>query len=107
MKPPRPVALHVKKKSPRRVGIKAVTDLITITDPTTFREYDAAFVEKDANIVLRSSDGICYRIPSFTLRTTSGFFRSMMTLPQPDGASTGQDDSPITLDENRGGLGGY
>jgi hypothetical protein len=40
------------KKSPRLAGIKAVTDLITITDPTTFRKYDAAFVEKDANIVL-------------------------------------------------------
>ena len=55
------------------------------------QKYDPAFNEKDANIILGSSDGTLYRIPSFTLRTTSGFFRDMMTLPEDNGASAGGD----------------
>jgi hypothetical protein len=50
--------------------------------------YDPAFAENDANIVLQSSGGTIYQLPSFTLRTTSGFFCDMMTLPQHD---AGQD----------------
>jgi hypothetical protein len=69
------------------------------------QKYDPAFNEKDANIVLRSSDGTLYRIPSFTLRTTSGFFRDMMTLPEGDGASAGRDDDCITLGETSKVLG--
>jgi hypothetical protein len=69
-------------------------------DPATRRTYDVAFTEKDANIVLQSSDGIFYRMSSFTLRTTSGFFRGMMTLP-PSGdiSSAAHRDDEITLDE--------
>src|ERR1700685_744291 len=44
--------------------------------------------------VLVTSDGICYRIHSFILRCTSGFFRAMLTLPQ----VSDRPDS-VTLDE--------
>jgi hypothetical protein len=74
------------------------------TDATTPDLYDIAFTEKDANIILQSSDGIFYRMSSFTLRTTSGFFRGMMTLPQSDGISP-PDSGAITLDENSAILG--
>jgi hypothetical protein len=74
-----------------------------VIDPITSRSYDVAFADPDANIVLQSSDGIYYRIPSFTLRTTSFFFRGMMTLPSIDGASPDSNSlnggDPITLDE--------
>ncbi|KZP28619.1 hypothetical protein FIBSPDRAFT_688414, partial [Athelia psychrophila] len=49
--------------------------------------FDPAFTESDADIVLQSSDGIRYRVSSYTLRTTSGFFRAMLTLPQRDPTS--------------------
>lgn len=60
------------------------------------RSYDPAFIEEDANVILASSDGRYYRVPSYTLRTTSGFFRGMMTLPQGDNQ---QDEDIIVLDE--------
>lgn len=67
--------------------------------------YDPAFTESDANIILQSSDGIRYRMSSYTLRTTSGFFRGMMTLPARDlDAQTGSDDV-IVLGENSKTLG--
>lgn len=44
--------------------------------------YDPAFSEEDATIVLTSSDGVNYRLHPFTLRTTSGFFHDMISLPQ-------------------------
>jgi hypothetical protein len=62
------------------------------------RSYDPAFAENDANIVLQSSDGVYYRIPAYTLRTTSGFFRGMMTLPV-SGKDQGDDGDVIVLDE--------
>lgn len=73
------------------------------TDAVSPRSYDPAFVEDDANIVLRSSDGIHYRIPSYTLRTTSGFFRDMFTLPMPvSGTNQGE---VIVMDETSKVLG--
>jgi hypothetical protein len=64
------------------------------------RSYDPAFAEDDANIVLRSADSIYYRVPSYTLRTTSGFFRGMMTLPQ-----INNEEDVIVLDETSKVLG--
>jgi len=57
-------------------------------DPATDRIYDVEFTEEDANIVLQSSDGISYRMPSFTLRHR--FFFGIC-YPLPD---------EITMDEN-------
>jgi len=67
------------------------------------RSYDPAFVEDDANIVLQSSDGIYYRVSSYTLRTTSGFFRGMMTLPAP--SNDQNTDDVIVLGETSKVLG--
>jgi hypothetical protein len=64
--------------------------------------YDPAFTEEDANVVLASSDGRYYRVPSYALRTTSGFFHGMMTLPQGDNQ---QDEDIIVLDEKSQVLG--
>jgi hypothetical protein len=76
-------------------------ELYPTTDALTPRTYDPAFADDEANIVLQSSDGICYRIPSYTLRTTSGFFRDMMTLSQHNTAAPvkGQDSDVIVLGE--------
>jgi len=77
----------------------------TVANPVTpieTRSYDPAFAEDDANIVLRSADGIYYRVPAYTLRTTSGFFRGMMTLPQ---SNSHQADDVIVLDESSRVLG--
>lgn len=45
--------------------------------------YDPLFDSNDADFALRASDGIQYRIHTFTLRIASVFFRTMLTLPQP------------------------
>jgi hypothetical protein len=45
--------------------------------------YHILFSLSDADFVLRSLEGTLYRIHSYTLRTTSGFFETMFTLPQP------------------------
>ena len=59
------------------------------------QSYDPMFDSLDDDFVLLvASDGICYRIHSFILRCTSGFFRAMLTLPQ----VSDRPDS-VTLDE--------
>jgi hypothetical protein len=83
-------------KKPSLATLNVIHAFPVMVDPVTRRTYDIAFTEKDANIVLQSSDDIFYRMSSFTLRTTSGFFRGMMTLPPPDDA---REDNEITMDE--------
>jgi hypothetical protein len=56
--------------------------------------YDSLFASNDADFVLRASDGMQYRIHTFTLRTASAFFRTMLTLPQPSNVT-----DFLTLDE--------
>jgi len=58
--------------------------------------YHPLFNSEDADITLRSSAGTLYRVSSFTLRNTSGFFDAMLSLPQTD--SAGQ-SSPIPVNE--------
>lgn len=58
--------------------------------------FHPVFNSPDADVILCSSEGTLYRVPSYTLRTTSGLFRTMLELPQ--GASTRQDE-PIPIDE--------
>jgi hypothetical protein len=72
----------------------------TTDQPYTF---DVAFAENDAKIILTSSDGVSYRVHAFTLRTTSGFFRDMISLPQHD-SPEGREDT-INLDETSDVLG--
>ncbi|KAJ3811566.1 hypothetical protein EV368DRAFT_49217 [Lentinula lateritia] len=45
--------------------------------------YHPSFSSTAAHVVLSASDDIMYRMHSYTLRTASGFFRDMFTLPQP------------------------
>lgn len=66
----------------------------------TIRTYHPSFSEEDATIVLTSSDATSYRMHPFTLRTTSGFFRDMISLPQNGVADVkAVQDEQIALDE--------
>jgi len=47
-------------------------------------KYHPDFSDSDADVVLHSTGGRLYRVHSYTLRTTSGFFESMFSLPQPN-----------------------
>ncbi|KAJ6583300.1 hypothetical protein B0H10DRAFT_886560 [Mycena sp. CBHHK59/15] len=49
----------------------------------------------DADIVLQSLEGTRYRIDSYTLRTTSMLFKTMLTLPQPKNSPTPPEPIPI------------
>ncbi|KAJ6533805.1 hypothetical protein DFH09DRAFT_932676 [Mycena vulgaris] len=56
--------------------------------------YHPAFSAPGADIVLESSARTLYRIDSYTLRTTSGLFKTMLSLPPPKG---GQTNEPIAI----------
>ncbi|KDR71912.1 hypothetical protein GALMADRAFT_229404 [Galerina marginata CBS 339.88] len=51
---------------------------------STSSPYHQLFSDLDADVVLRSTQGTLYRVRSYTLRTTSGFFETMFSLPQPN-----------------------
>jgi hypothetical protein len=46
--------------------------------------YHPSFCDQSADVVLQSMEGTSYRVHSFILRNTSGFFRTMLSLPQPN-----------------------
>ncbi|KAG1781147.1 hypothetical protein EV702DRAFT_1074314 [Suillus placidus] len=75
------------------------------SEPDIQVSYHPLFGSPDADVVFRSSEGTYYRLHSFVLRTTSGFFRSMLSLSgsgsSPDLSS---DASPIGLEEKDGVL---
>ncbi|KAJ7863396.1 hypothetical protein B0H13DRAFT_2565279 [Mycena leptocephala] len=50
--------------------------------------YHPDFAAPDAEIVLASSEGTLYRLHVHTLRTTSGLFKTMLSLPPPPGGHT-------------------
>ncbi|KAJ7027707.1 hypothetical protein C8F04DRAFT_1113919 [Mycena alexandri] len=58
--------------------------------------YHSAFADSDAEIVLASSEGTLYRVHAYTLRTTSGIFKTLLSLPPPPG---GHGVEPIPIDE--------
>lgn len=60
-------------------------------------QYHPMFNLPEADVVLGAKDGVMFRVHSFTLKTTSGWFASMFSLPQKDDHS-----SPVTvyLDED-------
>ncbi|KAF8803233.1 hypothetical protein BYT27DRAFT_7110308 [Phlegmacium glaucopus] len=45
--------------------------------------YHPDFSSSEADVIIRSIEGTLYRVHSYTLRTTSGFFNAMFSLPQP------------------------
>ncbi|KAJ7494844.1 hypothetical protein B0H11DRAFT_1802400 [Mycena galericulata] len=57
--------------------------------PAVRSTYHPTFSSLEADIVLVSSEGTLYRVHSYTLRKTSGFFRTMLSLPAPEGGHTG------------------
>ncbi|KAJ7655945.1 hypothetical protein B0H17DRAFT_1146278 [Mycena rosella] len=61
--------------------------------------YHPAFSWPEADIVLQSSDGTHYRLDSYTLRTTSGLFSTILSLPAPQG---GHMSEPIATHEPDG-----
>lgn len=62
--------------------------------PPVLRQYHSHFASPDADIVLCSVESTYYRVPSFTLRTTSGFFRKI--LPPPPGYHATHAQYPLT-----------
>ncbi|KAF9482838.1 hypothetical protein BDN70DRAFT_874419 [Pholiota conissans] len=56
-------------------------------------KYHPSFSFPDADVVLRSFQGTLYRVHSFTLRTTSGLFATMFSLPQPRNLLSPEGDS--------------
>ena len=61
------------------------------------------FSSPDADTVLGSHDGVLFRVHSYTLRTTSGWFKTMFLLPQKEGENSEADASTsratVYLDE--------
>ncbi|KAL4074338.1 hypothetical protein V8B97DRAFT_1930603 [Scleroderma yunnanense] len=63
-----------------------------------------AFGSPDADVVLVSKDLMQFRVHSFTLKTTSGWFRSLFSLPRPPRSGVSTPKAPIAetihLDED-------
>ncbi|KAJ7318754.1 hypothetical protein DFH08DRAFT_754659 [Mycena albidolilacea] len=59
-------------------------------------KYHVAFADSDAEIVIASSEETLYRMHAYTLRTTSGLFKTLLSLPPPPG---GHSAEPITVHE--------
>ncbi|KAF8126228.1 hypothetical protein K438DRAFT_1685670 [Mycena galopus ATCC 62051] len=63
--------------------------------------YHPSFADPSGDVVLQSTEGTLYRVHSFILRTTSGFFRTLLSLPQPNDTQipyeipTGEKDSVL------------
>ncbi|KAF8970843.1 hypothetical protein BDZ97DRAFT_1652051 [Flammula alnicola] len=63
--------------------LPSTAKVIHIRADDSTQKYHPLFSAPDANVVLRSLQGTLYRVHSFMLRTTSGFFATMFSLPQP------------------------
>ena len=59
--------------------------------------YHSSFNSPDSDTVLGSKDGTFFRVHSYTLKTTSGWFRSMFSLPQ---HSSGGPSVALYVDED-------
>ncbi|KAH7888450.1 hypothetical protein F5I97DRAFT_1852738 [Phlebopus sp. FC_14] len=70
----------------------------TKTEPTTH----SAFNSPDADVVLVSKDLTSFHVHSFTLKTTSGWFRSLFSLPRPSNSRT--EPNPGTDGISKAGL---
>lgn len=61
--------------------------------------YHPQFNSSEADIVLISSEGTLYQVPSFVLRATSGFWNSLLSLPS-DPDSKSSTSSPILTSQS-------
>ena len=59
------------------------TSIPISTGKTQAYYYHPHFCSPDADIVLRSIEGTLFRVHSYALRTTSGLFQTIFSLPQP------------------------
>ncbi|KAF8344413.1 hypothetical protein F5887DRAFT_918204 [Amanita rubescens] len=76
----------------------AVAVCSTLATPIAFRKtqsYHPRFSSPEADIILRSTEGILFRVHSYVLRATSGLFQTIFSLPQPKAS--------VPLKEERGG----
>lgn len=64
----------------------ACTDVVS--PPKRETSVHPAFDSPEADIIIVSRDLTCFRVHSFTLKTTSGWFRSLFTLPRPVSSSS-------------------
>ena len=80
-----------------------VADTKALVAKKTEVVYHSLFSSPDADVVLATKEGIHFRVHSYTLKNTSGWFRSMFSLPQKDAV---QDDHPVLIyvDEDAGVL---
>jgi hypothetical protein len=60
--------------------------------------FHTAFSSPDADVILGSKDHVMFRIHSWTLKTTSGWFRSLFSMPQR--SSSPNHPETINLDED-------
>ncbi|KAF5361387.1 hypothetical protein D9758_006198 [Tetrapyrgos nigripes] len=74
----------------------------TNTEPAK-PKYHPLFDSSEADIILSSSDRVWYRIHSFTLRNTSGFFGTLFSLPQPQSSRSCPSSAPFEEDSGVGG----
>ncbi|KAG6814625.1 hypothetical protein H0H87_008438 [Tephrocybe sp. NHM501043] len=69
---------------------------------STASKVHPSFNSKVANVVLRSSEGTLYSIPSFVLRNTTSYFRSILHIPPAFGQQTSSQEQltdSIVVDE--------
>ena len=59
------------------------------SDSSGEQSFHPLFSSPDADVVLASKDQTQFRVHSYTLKTTSGCFRGMFSLPTSSQASTG------------------
>jgi hypothetical protein len=63
-------------------------------------KFHPLFNSLEADIVLGSKDDVFFRVHSFTLKMTSGWFSSMFTLPQKENAAGSASQVTVYLDED-------
>jgi len=72
----------------------SIPKVLHIRADSSTSKYHHLFSVPDADVVLRSAQGTLYRVHSYILRSTSGLFDTMFSLPQPK--SKHSDGLPIT-----------
>ncbi|KAJ3936516.1 MAG: hypothetical protein NXY57DRAFT_985197 [Lentinula lateritia] len=67
------------------------------TNTPTLDEYHPQFCSSEADIVLRSLEGTLYRVPSFVLRSASGFWNALLSISSQTPASS---SSPLPTSQH-------
>lgn len=59
--------------------------------------YHTLFSSPEADVVLVTKDGVSFRVHSYTLKNTSGWFRTMFSLPQSQKNPSQSDDGTVLI----------